>query len=401
MNITVRLQDCDEPIGLNAWADRPALQLLVRARKALAQWSTDKSAGFPYEPLLDYYRSVGRNGADVTLARRLREAVPTGERCADPWLPAWVEMVTDAETGTYDGYLGSALLQEVDLRGRIGLAPENGDAGPTSACDTVILTLLADLAHTEMRQLRQCPTRCTFCVRRLRAVVNAVRRAEEFAPLAVNLAAPAGAGADPDDPTMCTAVTEGTPQVLRTLADISLVPTTVVHDEIMFIRSVQMLELLYRQVARALAAARRAVAADDVDTAVDLIRGCTRRVRGTAALYRVVTTISPQAFGVIREATDGRSAVQSRAFRDVERLCGESIPAALETASPASRSLVLTTCAGLDEAWRAMKRSHWGIARKVIGDVPGTGGTTGASYLRTRADQSLFPRAAAGEGEAA
>ena len=39
-----------------------------------------------------------------------------------------------------------------------------------------------------------------------------------------------------------------------------------------------------------------------------------------------------------------------------------------------------------------MKRGHWGIALKVIGTVPGTGGTAGASYLKNAAMMSLFPR---------
>jgi len=46
----------------------------------------------------------------------------------------------------------------------------------------------------------------------------------------------------------------------------------------------------------------------------------------------------------------------------------------------------------LDRAWVAMKRGHWGITLKVIGTVPGTGGTAGASYLKNAAMMSLFPR---------
>ncbi|HEX5811341.1 MAG TPA: hypothetical protein VFY38_04520 [Pseudonocardia sp.] len=46
--------------------------------------------------------------------------------------------------------------------------------------------------------------------------------------------------------------------------------------------------------------------------------------------------------------------------------------------------------AELDAAWRAMKRTHWGVALKIIGSVPGTGGTTGADYLRRAAELPLF-----------
>ncbi len=45
----------------------------------------------------------------------------------------------------------------------------------------------------------------------------------------------------------------------------------------------------------------------------------------------------------------------------------------------------------LDETWCGMKRTHWGVTLKIIGQVPGTGGTAGASYLQRSAATPLFP----------
>ncbi|MEV5504273.1 hypothetical protein AB0M50_53605 [Nonomuraea fuscirosea] len=120
-----------------------------------------------------------------------------------------------------------------------------------------------------------------------------------------------------------------------------------------------------------------------------------------------------ESFALIRSSTDGRSAIQSRAYREVERLSAplptEQLPMELlrldERPRP-GRSLqeeylaagagspldgLAAAMAGLDEAWQAMKRTHWGITLKIIGRVPGTGGSSGADYLREAAERPLFP----------
>ena len=50
---------------------------------------------------------------------------------------------------------------------------------------------------------------------------------------------------------------------------------------------------------------------------------------------------------------------------------------------------VQSALAELAAAWTAMKKTHWGIALKIIGRVPGTGGTAGADFLRERAERPL------------
>jgi tryptophan 2,3-dioxygenase len=137
------------------------------------------------------------------------------------------------------------------------------------------------------------------------------------------------------------------------------------------------------------------------------------RIERTPILYRVLTTMSREGFAVIREHTHGRSAVQSRAYREIERTCAPRQPGPVDANVPDVRlpgpslQQVYTELSGgpcrarlapvagamarLDEAWRSMKRTHWGITLKIIGRVPGTGGTGGASYLKVAADLPLFP----------
>jgi tryptophan 2,3-dioxygenase len=125
------------------------------------------------------------------------------------------------------------------------------------------------------------------------------------------------------------------------------------------------------------------------------------------ALYRVVTTMPPEVFAVIRAHTDGRSAIQSRGFRRIEAVCAprpdiaagvplqEALLRATERLGGVATARLCAELVRLDEAWCAMKRTHWGITVKIIGTVPGTGGTTGADYLRRAAAVPLFPALAA------
>jgi tryptophan 2,3-dioxygenase len=58
----------------------------------------------------------------------------------------------------------------------------------------------------------------------------------------------------------------------------------------------------------------------------------------------------------------------------------------------ADQERVLNAMRRLDGSWRRLKRTHWAITLKVIGGVPGTGGTSGAYYLQKHMDAPLFPR---------
>lgn len=185
------------------------------------------------------------------------------------------------------------------------------------------------------------------------------------------------------------------------------------HDELMFIRVLQIFETLYRQVFGQLVRAREAMAARKAEAARTALVGANARLALSPPLYRVMTTMPPEAFAVIRANTDGRSAVQSRWFRLIEQLGAPrpappavdglpdiSIdgPTVQDTFLGAARGLgqddllaLAEPLAELDAAWSAMKRTHWGVALKIIGSVPGTGGTTGADYLRRAAELPLFP----------
>ncbi|MFB6715095.1 hypothetical protein [Streptomyces sp. NPDC056358] len=145
----------------------------------------------------------------------------------------------------------------------------------------------------------------------------------------------------------------------------------------------------------------------------DELSDAAHRLDATPALFRVLTTMPREAFAVIRENTYGRSAVQSTSYRRVELLSaprdpgsfspqapflaleGETLQEVFERQLPELPPKTVTrleeSMRRLDAGWHMSKRTHWGIALKIIGSAPGTGGTSGADYLQRTAEVSLFP----------
>jgi len=354
-------------------------------------------ARFPFGAVHDLARVTGRNHLPLGLLaalRTLRTGLPVGAGGAeaDPdhlFLRAWLPMASDVGEGDYDSYVGAEVLAV--------LHGQHRDWSAGEVLDTTTVALLADLVAGECARLDDAaPDRDRS--RRLRAVTAALAGWQQLAPWARN--APPGwlaAGGTGDAGEigavvhraggLTAAVARRTDPATAAAVRCSFLPTTTVHDELMFIRTIQLFECLYQQVERALDHAVDAVAAGrPAEAAAELSRAASR-MQASPLLYRIVTTMPKDSFAVIRDATSGRSALQSRAFRRVEQLCGHPLLAGTEGG-------VRDRLVDLDEVWTAMKRTHWGIALKIIGRVQGTGGTAGADFLRERAERSLVPTAA-------
>ncbi|MGW0752681.1 hypothetical protein [Streptomyces sp. NPDC002587] len=352
-----------------------------RALRELACWRADggDAARFPYRAVLGHYRAVGKNavGAELLAALRAVEpAVPAPGEPAARLLTAWLPQVVDGAQGDYDSYLGSPVYASLARTG--------------ARTEQVITALLADLVATEAATLVEAAAG--------RARTRAAHRA---LTAAAGLPAGYGTTAAPqptEDETAelvraCAAAVaaarDTVPSGVLRAVELTLTPTTRSHDEQMFIRVIQIFEAVFAAVGRSIEEATEAVASGSADRARELLEDATRQVAGTPAVFRVLTTMPKDAFAVIRANTDGRSAVQSKAYRTVER----SSPKLHRTLLASSLQEHELHCAmrELDTSWGAMKRTHWGITMKVIGQVRGTGGTAGASYLREAAGARLFP----------
>ncbi|MGW6532162.1 hypothetical protein [Streptomyces venezuelae] len=387
--------------------------------------------GFPYERVVGYYQQTGKAGAAPELVALLRGA-RLGIECAgrarpwsspDAWLfDTWLPLTFTDRPMSYVSYAGNDVLR---------IAEWDSDGGPEAAeraDDLLTGVLLADLVVRESDALaatgggdRQRS--------RTTAVWQALARLPEYAPLALADTAPLDAvrsalaegGPDAAAPAAREAVDAlraQAPAALLRAVEVALLPVTTLHDERMFIRSIQLFERLFARVARALTFAVESVRADRPAEAAAFLETVGTRLAGaTSPLYRVLTTMPPESFAVIRDHTHGASAIQSRPYQLVETV---SAKRAGEVHSPEKGPLFaldatlqeqfLARVGGwptaearrleeamrsLDAGWRGMKRTHWGVTMKIIGRVPGTGGTAGADYLKAAADMPLFPQLAA------
>ncbi|WP_377267106.1 hypothetical protein [Peterkaempfera sp. SMS 1(5)a] len=215
------------------------------------------------------------------------------------------------------------------------------------------------------------------------------------------------------------------PQLRTVLAYTPLVVTTE-HDEYLFIRSIQIMELLSSLAA---SHAQEALECADRDAVPELLvhlEGLRSTLDHSARLFHIVATVDPVQFAGIRDATYGTGALQSPAFAALERLCrgAEALRPETSAAVPADRqpcpatslssaleellgrvdeetaARLAGTAAAVDQQWLRWKRAHHGVARRIIGDVPGTGGTLGITYLAEYMHTPLLTRHAEPAGSA-
>lgn len=376
-----------------------------RALRDLNRWREGHGV-FPYDAVISHYQAVGRTQADCRLVAALRDAHAWLSGPADPsdapwWLTTWLPSTFDQYDGDYNSYLGTELLE--------------GVAGVR--IDTLIITLIAELLATEAAALSHVPDHRAQHGR-TQACLHALTRSARLAPDAPEVTQRKPGGANGADfVTYCQEqagrALAAVPSAHLRAANLAMLPTTRLHDEHMFIRSIQIFEMLYRQVVGHLTRATRALELDDAELAKSEIAEAADRLESTAALYRVVTTMPKKTFAVIREYTSGRSAIQSKAYREVELRSATRSPhpyadklPALDIPGPTLQDAFIAAAdrvpserltdvaaqlARMDGAWRGMKRTHWGITLKIIGVTPGTGGTAGADYLKTTVDTPLFP----------
>ncbi|MFE7415602.1 hypothetical protein [Rhodococcus sp. NPDC057529] len=370
---------------------------------ALRRWEAGH-AEFPHAAVAAHYQTVGRHGVRPHLVAMLRNF--HSDNRSHHVLGAWLPMTFDAQNGDYLSYVGLDYVDQV---------VRSDDA---RRVDAFVAAAAMDLALLEARALGRSAHAPQ--VARARAAARVVTQLDRLAPdfsldpsvAAAGLAALAQPGTDYGSfVSVAAPALNGVPEEIGSAVRLTLLPTTRLHDEQMFIRCIQIFEGLYRQVATAISRAIRDLRRGRAAAAKDRLDRASIRLEAVPALFRVLTTMPVDAFAIIRGFTHGRSAVQSRAFREVEFACAPLDPrdfehvatidvgdTTLQDAYLAMRKthpdagVVEESMRRLDRAWVAMKRGHWGITLKVIGTVPGTGGTAGASYLKHAAMMSLFPR---------
>ncbi|MEX2974415.1 hypothetical protein [Streptomyces sp. C184] len=362
--------------------------------------------------MLSHFQEFGRNEADAELVKALHglfeAGFPEKNTIGGLVLSSWLPSTFDQDDGDYDSFAAIPLLNRVADVCDVDGTDESGRTD--AALDREHVILLADLLLFEAAALarhsesREQQVRTKACARSLVKAAELAPRAGAVLDVLPSAEYRSGAGSLADrSHELARLALDAVEPIVRHAVEITMLPTTTLHDEIMFIRCIQVFELVYRQVARCLERAVAAVSAGDPARATAEVTDAAARVVATGTLYRVLTTMPRDAFAVIRASTQGRSAIQSRAYREVERFGARlsmeqtDVPdwslqeAYLDAFGVARKDDLADAMTELDSAWRAMKRTHWGITLKIIGHAPGTGGTSGVDFLKESAARPLFP----------
>jgi tryptophan 2,3-dioxygenase len=216
------------------------------------------------------------------------------------------------------------------------------------------------------------------------------------------------------------------------------------HDELLFITIHQVYELWFKQMLHELTASRDAMQSGELWLADHLLRRVHTIERTLTQQVDILETMTPQDFGEFRHRLSPASGFQSVQFREIEFLSGAKDPSFVKrfrgltdaeklrlqqrlqeptlwdafvvvlekggfpTDSDDAIRDALRKVAGdrghyaaiwelaeallqhdeLAAAWRAR---HVVMVERMIGTKPGTGGSSGAGYLRSRLDLRYYP----------
>jgi tryptophan 2,3-dioxygenase len=201
------------------------------------------------------------------------------------------------------------------------------------------------------------------------------------------------------------------------------------HDELLFIIVHQAYELWFKLMLHELVAARDELADGRPHVAAPRLRRVVAVERLLLEQLSVLETMGPEGFLEFRDPLAPASGFQSRQFRAIEWLSGERDTWPGGGEPPAGPSLYEAFCAGLElaadreqrlaaladlyrdhagdplrDAWHQVaellldhdegtarwRHHHALMAAREIGTRPGTGGSPGVEYLKSRVDRRFF-----------
>jgi len=225
------------------------------------------------------------------------------------------------------------------------------------------------------------------------------------------------------------------------------------HDELLFIVIHQVYELWFKELLHELDRVRQLLTADDTHRAQHTLKRILTILKVLVAQLDILETMTPLEFKSFRERLEAASGFQSDQFRQIEFVLGAKnekairrfpegsraraalerryaeptlwdaflhylaregypIPAAnltRDVASPATPSTAIQEVlialyrrdpknaelcerlVDLDEGMQEWRYRHVKMVERTIGTKPGTGGSTGAEYLRNTIGHNLFP----------
>lgn len=211
------------------------------------------------------------------------------------------------------------------------------------------------------------------------------------------------------------------------ILDVSMLPVYVVHDEHLFIRILQALDMTFVSVASLLKCALQAFE-HELHRTAEFIRAANGILQEGLRHFHTLLTMQKESFSTFREFTIGASAIQSVNYKLMESLCrnpdNERLESLAYASVPALQQVLRARSVSLDDQLAALRRkggsdpaivqaietsmldlaetmtrwrhSHYGIAKKYLGEGTGTGYTEGTPYLKMVKDLPVFTSVSTG-----
>ncbi|WP_218010287.1 tryptophan 2,3-dioxygenase family protein [Actinomadura chibensis] len=376
---------------------------------------------FPYDQVMAEFLRVGKHFVDHDLLKdlgRARESLPVAADSECPGtrlLRRFLDTALDKWDGRYD--YGTYIALGVLPVPRLDDAPEPAER-TRARRDRLTVQLLAETLGFELDALdgtsdllpEMRPGRDTVllrCRHGLRVARPALGRVRPDAALPQDTRAASLQTAR----RLCSIVAADATAEDRRVMRLSFLPVYVSHDEHLFIRVLQTFETTFSLLSIELRDAAEALAGDDHRTAVDRLSGARRALAESAPLFSLLATMQVEAFRDFRTFTEGASAIQSRAYKEMESLCRvpdhDRLDSAAYLSAPEVRDRVLAGRLTLDEAYRTARtrlpaaerdevtaamrafsatlgrwrQTHFRLAVRMLGERSGTGYTAGTPYL--------------------
>ncbi|MCX4766697.1 tryptophan 2,3-dioxygenase [Streptomyces sp. NBC_01275] len=396
----------------------------------LRAWvGSDRPAEFPYALVLGHLRSVGKHFLDAGLLRLLDEIRGRLSEAEKPDGPSFLHRFLDVVLDKYDDRYDYPSYTALSLLSRPAAADWRE---ALRARDEAVLLLLADLIRFEGLSATDTPDAPLYMPPSPELVAKRAR-------LAVRVMEPAALRALPPGVVDAAAVavvpgrTPGGPlaaEILRTagphqalVLSASVQPVYVLHDEYLFLRTLQSFETTFTFMSSALATAVRRLDGDRPREAADLVGAVADILKESLPLFSLLATMRAEAFQTFREFTEGASAIQSAGYKTFESLCSTPSRARLAsfayTSVPQVHACVTNGRATVQDTWHGLiaahrlkpaddaalraaadrlesvhqrwKQTHYRLAVRMIGERSGTGYTQGVPYLAAVLDNRLFP----------
>jgi tryptophan 2,3-dioxygenase len=194
------------------------------------------------------------------------------------------------------------------------------------------------------------------------------------------------------------------------------------HDEVLFIVVHQVYELWFKQLLHELRFLQARLVAGDTAHVLSTARRILTILKTVVAQVDVLETMTPRQFTAFRSRLDAASGFQSAQFRELEAVLGATpgdgptVFASFldylrtqgyevgDAGSDATRALLVAVyrddgepaqvaerLIDMDEGVQEWRYRHFQMVRRTIGDKRGTGGSSGAEYLRGTLLRSVFP----------